>query len=1016
MSPRLRQVGQVAAATTYHFVRSLGTIFLVILLAFGAASWRLSRGPVTIPFLAQRIATAASAALPGTKITIARAQLAWEGFHRGGAPLDLRLTTITLINPSRPIQGTISHLRITLSPLALLHGRIAPITLIARHTHLTLLKSAPQPAPAPAPATKPTPTTGQSLDLALLRHVQIDDAAITIGAANTPIALTAEGADLIITRSPTGALSGHSIAVFSHGTHHARIALAITPRHGHTELRLTLAPVNLAQLLPNDPQFSLLNLPIGASIRWLIGAHPTHPTVTAHATLGTGSITLAHQSIPVASGAFSAIISARKAQLTAATLTLARPAQANAPSRRSLLHATGQLALTGTEPGSLDVTINHVAAPDLLAFWPATLAPNVRKFVQTRIPVGQARHGHIALNFALAPHFKFTDVQGGFAAQGLTLDWFNGATPITALTGTLHFDDTDHITIIATSGTLGGAALHGRMAIAGLAKAHQRAILKIHLAGPLAGIIPALNQPPLSLARRALSITNASGNFTATIAATLPLVTKLKLKQITLTGSVNLQNVAWAPVAALPISQGNAHLDVDLHHLALQATALVASTPTQITARMSLPGGTFRLLAKSTLNRATAENLGLPTGYWLSGAAPVSLAYQTQANAGALAFTIDLTQPNLTIPAFGWHKSANQPASALLSLTLPSNQPPRITRLSAQAPALTLDATVAGRTVLIHTLRIGATHVQGSLTPPARPGLAWQAIVHGTSLDLSHALNNATHRAPPRPNQPHTGLLWHLIAHFTHIRLAAAPAPTLHNATLTAFGTGTALDTLSAQAAPRDRLTLHRAGRALNLHLTATHGGALLASLGAGHLISGGTLAMTGTLDASGLNARAKLTDFRIPHAPLIGKIMQGMTLYGIADATSGPGLAFGRMIVRLNLDHGQLTIARGRAFSASLGLTAAGLINFSAHSYNLSGTIIPAYALNTLPGKIPLLGKLFRPAKGGGLFGAHYELHGPFAHPAISVDPFSALAPGVISRIFNDDPAAPTVNVSKHP
>ena len=64
----------------------------------------------------------------------------------------------------------------------------------------------------------------------------------------------------------------------------------------------------------------------------------------------------------------------------------------------------------------------------------------------------------------------------------------------------------------------------------------------------------------------------------------------------------------------------------------------------------------------------------------------------------------------------------------------------------------------------------------------------------------------------------------------------------------------------------------------------------------------------------------------------------------------------------------------------------------------------MPAYFLNTLIGKIPLLGELITGGKDEGLFGVTYKITGSYDHPNISVNPLSALTPGLIRKIFSDE------------
>ena len=67
----------------------------------------------------------------------------------------------------------------------------------------------------------------------------------------------------------------------------------------------------------------------------------------------------------------------------------------------------------------------------------------------------------------------------------------------------------------------------------------------------------------------------------------------------------------------------------------------------------------------------------------------------------------------------------------------------------------------------------------------------------------------------------------------------------------------------------------------------------------------------------------------------------------------------------------------------------------------DLQGTIVPAYALNSIIGNIPLIGSLLLGGEGQGLFAANYRVTGSAGDPQVSVNPLSALAPGFLRRLF---------------
>jgi hypothetical protein len=81
--------------------------------------------------------------------------------------------------------------------------------------------------------------------------------------------------------------------------------------------------------------------------------------------------------------------------------------------------------------------------------------------------------------------------------------------------------------------------------------------------------------------------------------------------------------------------------------------------------------------------------------------------------------------------------------------------------------------------------------------------------------------------------------------------------------------------------------------------------------------------------------------------------------------------------------------------------MTAKGSVDLNAQTVDMQGTVVPAYFFNTLLGRIPLVGRLFSPEQGGGLFAATYSARGPIDDPQVSVNPLAALTPGFLRGLF---------------
>ena len=83
------------------------------------------------------------------------------------------------------------------------------------------------------------------------------------------------------------------------------------------------------------------------------------------------------------------------------------------------------------------------------------------------------------------------------------------------------------------------------------------------------------------------------------------------------------------------------------------------------------------------------------------------------------------------------------------------------------------------------------------------------------------------------------------------------------------------------------------------------------------------------------------------------------------------------------------------------MGATIEGQINYAANQVRMSGTFLPAYGLNNIFGQIPIVGLFLGGGSNEGLIGITYEVVGTPGSPTLRVNPISAVAPGVLRKIF---------------
>ena len=135
--------------------------------------------------------------------------------------------------------------------------------------------------------------------------------------------------------------------------------------------------------------------------------------------------------------------------------------------------------------------------------------------------------------------------------------------------------------------------------------------------------------------------------------------------------------------------------------------------------------------------------------------------------------------------------------------------------------------------------------------------------------------------------------------------------------------------------------------------------------------------------------------DFSIRGEASLDRVAAGGT-------TGGQGVvAFSALRAEFTRQSGQLSIRDGVVKGPAIGATIEGSIDSVTNQVRMSGTFVPMYGLNNMFGQIPVLGLFLGGGSNEGLIGVTYEVVGTPAQPVLRVNPISAMAPGVLRKIF---------------
>jgi hypothetical protein len=138
------------------------------------------------------------------------------------------------------------------------------------------------------------------------------------------------------------------------------------------------------------------------------------------------------------------------------------------------------------------------------------------------------------------------------------------------------------------------------------------------------------------------------------------------------------------------------------------------------------------------------------------------------------------------------------------------------------------------------------------------------------------------------------------------------------------------------------------------------------------------------------------VTDFTVKGEAALDRVVNN------GGGGNAKGIAFSRMRAEFTRQPGLLRIKDGVLRGPAVGATIEGDIDYAANQVRMSGTFVPMYGLNNMFGQIPIVGLVLGGGSNEGLIGVTYEVVGTPGAPVLRVNPISAMAPGVLRKIFD--------------
>ena len=663
--------------------------------------------------------------------------------------------------------------------------------------------------------------------------------------------------------------------------------------------------------------------------------------------------------------------------------------------------------------------VNDLPFNRLTEFWPAQWGEDPRNWIFANMAGGTFSEATVRLfgTYNEANGLSVSAINGGIALNDTRVTYVEGLPPVVGVSGRAKYN-AKRFDIAVTGGTSNGLkVLGGTIVFTGLDEFDQLADIDVVIDGPLQNALSLIEMEPLKFS-------SAAGVDPSTIAGMSS--TRLKLRFLTERGLTfdeveieaksTLRDVrAGGLIYGFDLSNGQLDLAVDRDGMNLTGRVQVAGADAQVGWRVNFAGDPAVRSRQTIKARLDAEQrqrlLGLEPQMFgqvfLEGPTDIdAVLVRGREGIGELAIEVGLTGAELAIPRFGWHKKAGTEARGNIIARLDGDTLLDVPSFSIGGGGLEIKGSAGIRggnlqRVTISRLAFGETDLSGTVIPG---GDAWDMEVRGPKLDLTAWLDT-DHEAGEE--QERTASMT-ISLNIDTVRLR--PERALTNVAGALVFDGKLWRRMELQAALDGggslKLDLRPGNRRRSLKIQSDDAGAVLRTFDLYDEVVGGKLLVEGVYEddkpKQPLAGRATIRDFRVSNTPVLARLLSVASLTGILELLTGEGLAFTTLDVPFIDRGGVIAVTDAVANGLSLGFTASGAIDTNASTMDLSGTIAPANVLNSLLGRLPIIGRVLTGGEeGGGVVGIDYSVRGRIEEPDVKINPLSALAPGFVKKFL---------------
>jgi hypothetical protein len=673
---------------------------------------------------------------------------------------------------------------------------------------------------------------------------------------------------------------------------------------------------------------------------------------------------------------------------------------------------------------NLSGTLEPITVRDLLYYWPIGVGEGAEEWIRSQVIEGRAGPVRIDANFPADTLDKDAvpddSLSVTFPFEGMSVRYLGELTPLTAARGEARLTGEAFRAKVA-AGAVGPIAVsEGDLEILDYNSPSASARIRVRTDGQVADVLKLIDQQPLGYTKRfGIDPQTTHGTSTINLDFAIPLLKDVPVERVGVGVQAKLAGLSIAVDDRRRLENGTAQVALDTKSLTSQGTGDISGVPVSFRWQESFEAGaaSTRIDLTGRLDDASRAKLGLSEPTWLKGTMPVQVTFTGHRfDLADATIRADMTQAFAEFGMFNLAKRPGTPATATARVRFTPEGTIQINDLAVTGQGLQTRGSVLlhgdGRLIKVSLadMRAGSANDFALDVEPLEGG-GLSIRIQGKSLDATKFFGDE--EKPATPVQDRGPLVQDPLSISLRLdRVLFKDDQSFRNVSGSiSFGgndriTAFALDALSpSEGKIKGGFFVENNVRTLTLE--AEDAGAFIRTFTGFTSIRGGNLSTQVSFPAAAgpraadYTGTVTLNDIVVTDQPFLARLFAAGSFDGPLRLLQGEGIRIARLTAPFTSQGRVVMFHEGLASGPSVGGTFEGMLDRRTDQIALTGTMVPAYGINSMLGSVPILGDILASRKGEGVFGVTYSMKGPLADPTLMVNPLSVLTPGILRRIF---------------